>query len=220
MFDAISGFLFLFIIVVLMLATQKFGYEVYSKSDAEAKLQAIIEDPKRFRTSVVLVLLEHVAIVSLAISLFIAFSPYNILLGIIWLIARSGEGLVQIYYKKDYWSLRKLARQYPETSGVERDILVNSTRSILKTKNTVFSGAQILFSIGTLSYSILFAFYGVVPVLIGWFGIVSSIIYGIGNAVILEKPSNESVWNLGGLLIFIFELVLGAWLLLSSLLSP
>jgi hypothetical protein len=218
MFVEISGFLFLFIIVVLVLATSKYGYEIFSELDSDAQLQKISENPQKFRTGTVLVVIEHVAIVSLAVTLFIAFGPINLLLGVIWAISRGTEGLIQIYKKKDYWGLLDLAKQYSGASGAERDALVDSGLSILKLKNSIFSIAQILFSIGTLAYSILFvAYVTVVPVTIGWFGIVASIIYGVGNGITRVRPDSKALWNLGGLLIWIFELVLGGWLLLSSL---
>lgn len=220
MFAEISGFLFLFIIVVLVTASSRYGYEIFSELDSEAQLQKIHQDSQRFRTGTLLVVLEHVAIVSLAVTMFIAFGPYNMVLGVIWVVARGTEGLIQIYRKNDYWRLLALARQYSGTSGAERDALGDSAITILKSKNSTFTIAQILFSIGTLSYSILFVFYAVIPVVIGWFGIGSSIIYGLGNAATRVRPNFKVMWNLGGLLIWVFELVLGGWLLFSSFIVP
>ena len=45
----LSGFLFLFIIVILNLATAKFGYEIFSDLDSEAKLQKINQNPPKFQ---------------------------------------------------------------------------------------------------------------------------------------------------------------------------
>jgi len=216
MFIEISGFLFLFIIVVLIIATSKYGYEIFSELDSEAQLQRINENPQKFRTGTVLVIIEHVAIVSLAMTLFLAFSPFNILLGLVWVASRSTEGLVQIYKKKNYWNLLNIAEQYSLTSGADKEALVESALATLESKNSTFSFAQILFSVGTLAYSILFATNTtVVPVIIGWFGIVASIIYLLGNAITRVRPNSRAVWNLGGLLIWIFELVLGGWLLFN-----
>ena len=208
----LSGFLFLFIIIT-NIASGKFGYKTFNDLDSAAKLQEINTDPKKFKIGFVLILIEHVSIISLAVTLFIAFSPYNIILGIVWAISRIGEGLIQIYNKKSYWGLLNIARQYSDTSGAERDALIDAGRSILKTKNSCFTFAQILFSIGTLAYTILFVTYGVVPAIIGWFGIVASILYGFGNGIILVKPNVKVLRNLGGLLILLFEIVLGGWLL-------
>jgi hypothetical protein len=218
MFVEISGFLFLLIIVLLVLASVRYGYETFSELDPQAQLQTITEDPKKFRVGTSLVVIEHVVIVILAITLFIAFSSYNVVLGVIWLASRGSEGLIQIYNKRNYWGLLGIANQYSSKSGSEKGALSDSALSILRSKNSTFSIAQILFSVGTLAYSILFAFYAVIPVLIGWFGIVSSTVYGSGNAIACIRPDSKALWNLGGLLIWIFELVLGGWLLFSSLL--
>ena len=108
-----------------------------------------------------------------------------------------------------------MASQYSAASGAEKSVLINLGRSVLKTKNSIFAFAQIFFSIGTLSYSILFTTYGVVPEIIGWLGIVASILYGFGSGITLSKPNFRVLWSLGGLLIFLFETVLGGWLLFS-----
>ncbi|GAH11296.1 unnamed protein product, partial [marine sediment metagenome] len=144
-----------------------------------------------FKISVVLILLEHLGIISLAVTLFIAFSPFNIIFGIVWAISRIVEALIQIYDKKNYWGLLNIATKYSDTSGDEKNALIDSGRSILKTKEFRFLIAQLFFSIGTISYSILFVTYAfeVVPAFIGWFGIVASILYGFGNGIFLIKPN-------------------------------
>ncbi|MFX1483745.1 MAG: DUF4386 domain-containing protein [Promethearchaeota archaeon] len=219
MFAEISGFLFLLIIVLLIIASARYGYETFSELNPEAQLQKISEDPTKFRTGTTLVVIEHVVIVTLSITLFMAFSSVSIILGVIWLVSRGVEGLIQIYNKKNYWGLLDITSKYTAKTGTDKDALSDTALDILKSKNSTFSIAQILFSIGTLAYSILFAFYAVIPVLIGWFGIIASIIYGVGNGVYLWKPSSKTLWNIGGLLIFIFEFVLGVWLLFSWLIA-
>ncbi|MBY8991932.1 MAG: DUF4386 domain-containing protein [Candidatus Lokiarchaeota archaeon] len=208
----LSGFIFLFIIIT-NIASNKFGYKTFGDVDSKAKLQEINTYPKKFKISFVLILVEHISIMSLAVTLFIAFSPYNIILGIVWIVSRIGEALIQIYDKKNYWGLLNIANKYSDTSGAGRDTLIDLARSILKTKDSRFTFAQILFSIGTLAYSLLFVTYGVVPPFIGWFGIVASILYGFGNGIFRLKPNIKPLWNLGGLLILLFEIILGGWLL-------
>jgi len=213
----LAGFFFLYIIIILNIAVYRYGYEIFSDLDSEAKLQKINKNPKKFKISVVLVLTEHASIIAIPTMLFIAFYSHNMILAVVWTISRTGEGLIQIYNKKSYWGLLNIAKQYASASGAEKKALIDSGRSILKIKNSVFTFAQILFSIGTLAYSILFVVYGVVPVILGWFGIVASILYGFGNGITRVKPNFKALWNLGGLLVLIFEAVLGGWLLYYSL---
>jgi hypothetical protein len=209
----LSGFLFLLIIILITLATNRFDYEIFSDLDSDAKLQKINKNPKKFKIGNTLAFIEHGIIIALAVMLFIAFSPYNIILAVVWTISRITEGLIDVYNTNNYWGLINIAKQYSVSSGAEKKGLTDLGRSILKTKNSVFSFAQIFFSIGTLAYCILFVIYGVVPPIIGWFGLVASIIYGSGNGIRLVKPSFNALWNLGGLLILIFEAVLGGWLI-------
>ena len=215
----LSGFFFLFIIIT-NIASGKFGYKTFGDEDPDAKLLKIENDQTEFKISVVLILIEHLSIISLAITLFITFSPYNIILGIVWCIFRIGEALIQIYDKNNYWGLLNIAKQYSDTSGAEKDALIDLGRSILKTKEFRFGIAQLFFSIGTIAYSILFVTYGDVLTIIGWFGIVASILYGFGNGIFLIKPNFKVLWNIGGLLILLFEIVLGGWLMLYSVIIP
>ena len=205
--------------MITLVTGERFGYSVISDLDSDAKLQEINKDPRKFKIGTVLALIEHGTIIALAIMLFLAFNPYNITLAVIWAISRITEGLINFYNEKNYWGLLNIARQYSSSSGAEKKSLSELGRSILKTKNSVFAFAQILFSIGTLSYSILFATSEAVPVpaIIGWFGIVASILYGFGNGIILVKPNKAMKIFRVGLLILIFEVVLGGWLLFSSL---
>ena len=212
----LSGFLFWFIIITNV-ASVRFGYETFSDLDSEAKLQKINVDPKRFKVSAVLILIEHISIILLAVMLFVAFSPYNLMLALVWTISRIGEGSIQVYSKRAYWRLLSIAKKYSAAGGVDKITLIESGREILKTKNTIFTFAQVLFSVGTLTYSILFSLYAPVPEVIGWFGIVASIIYGFGSGIKLAKTKFKALWGLGGLLILLFELILGGWLLFSPL---
>ncbi len=213
----LSGFLFLLIIITLIFCDILLGHGTIDNLKSEAKLQKINENPKKFEISFVLLIIEHITIVVLAVMLIIAFSSFNVILGVIWVTFRGGEGLLNIYGKKNYWGLSNLARQYLNASSAEKNELIDLGSSILKTKNSLFTFAQIMFSIGTLAYSILFVTYETaVPVIVGWFGIVASIIYGLGNGIQLVKPNLKALWQVGGLLILIFELILGAWLLIFS----
>ncbi len=214
----LSGFLFLFIIITNV-ASGRFGYSTFGDEDPDVKLQKIENDQTKFKISVVLILIEHLSIISLAITLFITFSQYNIILGIVWCVFRIGEALIQIYDKKNYWGLLNLAKQYSDTSGAEKDALIDLGRSILKTKEIIFGIAQLFFSIGTIAYSILFVTSGVNPI-IGWFGIIASILYSFGNIIFLIKSNSKVLWNLGGLLILLFEMILGGWLIIYSFIIP
>lgn len=98
----ISGFLFLFILVV-NIPMAVFGNLLgWNEDDSDAKLQKISDDLKKFQLGIVFGLIEHVSVVALAILLYIVFSPYNLLLGIVWAMVRMGEGLIHISNEINY----------------------------------------------------------------------------------------------------------------------
>jgi hypothetical protein len=212
----LSGFFFWFIIVT-NIASDRFGYQTFSDLDPEAQMQKIKDNPKRFKTGFMLILIEHVGIICLALTLFFAFNSYNIILAVVWAVSRTIEALIQIFYKKSYWRLPKIALEYSKASDSEKTVLEHFAVNILRTKNTVFTVAQVLFSIGTIAYSVLFATSTGVPDIIGWFGIIAASIYGLGSGIKLVKADFKVLWSIGGLLILIFEIVIGGWLLFFPL---
>lgn len=210
----LSGFLFMFILV-LNLAMTALGKKIeVDDYDTDAKLRQINDDPNKFYFSILLSLIEHISIVALAITLFIVFSPINMILAIVWTAFRTGEGLFFIYNETNYWGLLNLARQYSETGDPEKESLRDKGQDILQTVTSNYTLALILWSIGTLAYSILFVAYGVLPAIIGWLGIVTSISFGIGNGIkLVVKPGFNILMAIGGLSAMLFEVIIGAWLL-------
>ena len=210
----LSGLLF-WLIIITNIASSRYGYQTFGDLDSEADLEKISNDPRAFQTGFVLILIEHICIILLALMLFIAFGQHNLILGLVWLVCRGSEGLIQILNKRNYWKLLGIAKQYANASGAEKDALADTRLHILESKSTNFITAQILFALGTLAYAILFVTNGLVPGVIGWLGVLAAVLYGFGNVMTRLKPGFRALWNLGGLLILIFEVVLGGWLLFA-----
>jgi hypothetical protein len=76
---------------------------------------------------------------------------------------------------------------------------------------------MICWSIGTLAFSIVLAISGIVPEIIGWLGIISSILVGFTTAMKLVKPNSKDYTAIGGLSAILFEIIIGAWLLYYSI---
>jgi hypothetical protein len=213
---SLAGFLFLFILV-LALVIGALGY-LWEKDDynPDADLKRINKYPKKFKTGFVLAIIHNGCVILLTILLFIAFSPYNLVLGIVWTIFRIGEGLVLFYNDRNYWGFRKIARQYSSATGAEKNALCNSAHTIFKIKDSRFKFAMILWAIGTLAFSIVLVTSGVVPAIIGWIGIVAGILVGVYNGLKLTKHSSKVLSIFGALFAILFEIILGGWLLFYS----
>ena len=207
----LSGFLFLFILVLnLVMAT--FGYKMEKEDyNPETDLNKINNNPKKFKTGITLALIEHGSVITLTILLFIAFSSYNIILGILLLIFRTAEGLIQFINEPNYWKLLNIAKQY--SSSNEKDYLVKLARNIFKIKDVRFKFAMVCWSIGTLAFSITLVIVDVLPVAIGWLGIIASILVGSTTMIKLVNPSSRDLTAIGGLSAILFEVTIGIALL-------
>ena len=97
----VSGALF-WLIIATNVASNRFGYQTFGDPTSEAKLDWVAAQPRSFAIGVTLILIEHVCIVLLAVSLFVAFGQLNLALGIAWLVFRSTEGIIQIANKRFY----------------------------------------------------------------------------------------------------------------------
>ena len=213
----LSGFLFLFILV-LNLIMGAFGYLMEKDDyDPDADLKKINKNPRKFKIGILLALIEQGSVMVLTIFLFIAFSLYAMMLGIVLFIFRMGEGLIQYINEPNYWKLINIANQYSNTDGEEKKSLSDLARSIFKTKDIRFKFAMICWSIGTLAFSIIIVTSEVVPQIIGWLGIVASILVGFGTGIKLVKPNFKGE-IIGALLAMLFEVIVGGWLLLSPIL--
>lgn len=214
----LSGFLYLFILV-LQIIMAAFGYilEPTPKHyESDYKLQNFNKDPKKFKISVGLALIEHCSVITLAIMLFFVMSPYSILLGSFCIIFRVAEGAIQVYIEKDYWELLNIAGKYSVVSDTEKNSLMDTYRSILQAKSSRFAFAMVCWSIGTFVFSIVLVAYGVALPFIGWLGIVASILIGFANGMKLVKPevkAYETLSSFSGLLSILFEILIGVRLL-------
>ena len=212
----LAGFLFLFILA-LNLVMGAFGYLMEKDDyDPDKDLKKINKNPKKFQKGIMLALIEHGCVIALTIMLFIVFSSYNIILGIVLIIFRTGEGLIQFYNEPFYWKLIKIARQYTSASGAEKKSLSDLAHTIFKAKDQRFKYAMICWSIGTLAFSIVLVTCGFVPALIGWIGIVASILVGFYTGIKLVNP-NLKIPPIGALFAILFEIIIGIWLMYYSM---
>ncbi|MFX1490430.1 MAG: DUF4386 family protein [Promethearchaeota archaeon] len=218
----LSGFFFL-LILILQIIMAVFGYVLEPTPkhyESDAKLIAFNKSPKKFKIGVGLALFEHICVISLAIMLFFIIGPYSLLFGIVVIIFRVPEGAIQVYIEKDYWGLLTLAEKYSVISDMEKNSLLDSYRSILKTKSIRFAFAMIGWSVGTLAFSLALVIYGLTLPFIGWIGFVTSILIGFTNGMKLVKPdvkAYEAVSSISGLLAIVFEVLIGGWLLIFGI---
>jgi len=210
----LSGFLFLFILI-LNVVMGAFGYLMEKDEyDPDADLKKINKNPRKFKLGIGLALVEHGCVILLTILLFVISNPYSMLLAIILLIFRIGEGLIQYINEPNYWKLIKLAEQHSDARDVEKNKIRDLASNIFKIKDRRFKFAMICWSIGTLAFSIILVNSQIAPEIIGWLGVLSGILVGFGTGIKLIKPKFKGE-IIGALLAMVFEILIGSWLFFS-----
>lgn len=211
----VSGVLYLTILVLWLVGGILGYFREYGDFDADAQLRLIGKNPKKWHTSLWLALIAHVCVVTVALTLFIAFGSHSLLLGAIWTASRVGEGLVLIHSEKDYGRLLSIAGPYAVASGAEKISLGDLTRTILRTKDHRFKVSQFFWGVGTLALSVVLVAYEVAPLFIGWIGIVAGIVGISYNGLSLARFNIPLLAFIGGLSGIGFEVSFGVWLLVA-----
>ena len=210
----LCGFLYLFILATNA-ASVALGNKI-GEDDSVAKLKMINDNPNQFQISIVVALISHVSIIALAGMLFIAFSPHGKLLAFVGTIFRLGEALILVYNEINFLGLLNGANEYEIAGEAEKTALSVSARTILQTKNSGFIIAMTLLSIGALAYCILFLSSGAIPTIIAWLGLAANVLALFGRALGFVAPSAETLFTIGFLLMMLFEIILGGWLIIYS----
>ena len=124
--------------------------------------------------------------------------------------------MILFYSEPSYWGFLNIAKKYSVSSDDEKNALSDLARIIFKTKDIRFKFAMICWSIGALAFSIVLVTSEVIPQIIGWLGIVASILVFFSNGIKLGK-TNIKVPAIVALFPILFEVTLGGWLLFSTL---
>ena len=149
----LCGFLYFFILVTSAASAGLVNRN--DETDAALKLNAISENPSRYRKSVIIAIISPLGILTISGMLFLAFSSYNIQMAMIGSIFRIGEGLVLIYNEVSVLRLLDMAKEYALTDSNNESLRLLGDQ-ILQTKNTRFLLGLFLLGIGTLAYCIMF----------------------------------------------------------------
>jgi hypothetical protein len=208
----LCGFLYIFILITNA-ASVGLGDKT-GETDSAAMLATISENPDRFRVGVVVAIASHVGIVAIAGTLFVAFSPFNRRLALIGSVSRLGEALAMIYGELTVLRLIDLVGEYASAYSNKESLLLLGGQ-ILRIKNTGVDLGLLLLSIGVIAYGISFVQSGAVPSKIAWLSLAAGIVSAIGISI--KFASDFSTFAVVGMvLMMVFEVTFGGWLLFFS----
>jgi len=184
------------------------------ETDSAATLSALSGNPGRYRMGVIVAIASHLGIVAITGTLFLAFSPFNKQLALIGSVSRLGEALAMIYGEVTVLRLIDLAREYALADS-NKESLASLGDQILRTKNTGVDLGLLLLSIGAIAYCFSFVQSGAVPSMFAWLGLAAGVISAVG--ILIKFVSGfGSVAVIGMVLMMVFEVTFGGWLLFYS----
>ena len=208
----LCGFLYIFILITNA-ASVGLGNRT-GETDSIAMLPTISENPGRYRMGVIVAIASHLGIVAITWTLFMAFSPFNRQLALIGSVSRLGEALAMIYGEVTVLRLIDLAKEYALADSNKESLRLLGDQ-ILRTKNTGVDLGLLLLSIGAIAYCVSFVQSGAVPSRIAWLGLAAGIISAIG--ILIKFASGFSALAvIGMVLMMVFEVTFGGWLLFFS----
>lgn len=208
----ICGFLFLFILLTSMLS-QFLAGAVLDSGDVPGTLSKVAENDKKFRLGVVIDLISHVSIIALAGLLYLAFSPYNQPLALIGTLWRVAEGTIIALAEVSNFVLLDVSQKSTTASGAQAIALESMGQFVISVGESGYKIGLVFLVFGSLMYAILFVTSGAVPLALGWFGVIASILAAGGIFLNLVNPNLSMV---SFMIMIPYEIVLGFWLLLRG----
>ena len=208
----LCGFLYIFILITNA-ASVGLGNRT-GETDTAAMFETISENPGRYRAGVVVAIASHLGIVASAGALFVAFSPFNRRLALVGSLFRLGEASAMIYGELTVLKLIDLAGEYASTLSSKESLLLLGDQ-ILRIKNTSVDSGLLLLSAGAIAYCISFLQSGAAPSRIAWLGLAAGIISAIGISIKFASGFS-ALAIIGMVLMMLFEITFGVWLLFCS----
>jgi len=206
----LCGFLFLFILLTSALS-QALAGGALDPSDVPGTMNKVNAKTKNFQLSVVVDLISHVSIVALAAMLFTAFSPFNRSLALLATLWRVAEGTILAINEVNNLVLLEVSQKSVSTTGNQSVVLDSIGRMLISTEGWGLKIGMVFLVLASLVYAILFVTSGAVPLALGWFGVIASILAAGG---ILLNIINPNLSMASFLILIPYEIVLGFWLLI------
>ncbi len=218
----LTGFLFLFVLATSFAGSALAGAAISvtisteDPDEAAGMLRKIAKNPGKQRASVIFNLLSQVGVIALAGTLFLTFSPYNLLLALLGTLWRVAEGVILASVEINNLVLLGVAQAFVSADGAEAVALETMGRATRMRAKGGFTIGVMFFALGSLMYGILFVSSIAVPLWLGWLGVVSSTLVLAVMWLSLARSRLSSRLTYVAVTIILYELALGFWLLLRG----
>lgn len=209
------GFLFLFIIATSVVSKALGAKFEDDPDEIDKTLRNIAKDKGKYLISITFDLVSHITIIILACALYYVFSPINGSLALLGTILRIVEGVILAVVEINNLVLFTVSQDYIAAEGAEVGALETTSRTIILREKRGFTIGLAFFALGALAYSTLFISSKAVPLALAWLGVIASVLAFTGIWLRYFRPKLPYIYQIGFLLMILFEIILGFWLLFS-----
>lgn len=213
----LAGFMFLFYIAIGIASMIMFSQATGSGEGISEKLASISQHATLVRMTALFGLLTFFIAVTLAMSLYVLTSDQDFNLALVALCCRSGEGMINAISAISTMGLLSVAMA--DTTVYASDSAAAHALGALllqqDASSTLFSST--LFAVGSTLYSYLFLRARSIPILLGWLGVLASILLVVALPLQIAGfiKGNSLIW----IPMLVFEVTLALWLLIKGVVA-
>jgi hypothetical protein len=143
--------------------------------------------------------------------LYLTFSPFNRSLAILGTLWRVAEGTILALNEVNNFVLLDVSQESTSATSAQSVVLESIGRMLISTEQWGLKIGLAFLVFGSLMYAILFVTSSAVPLALGWFGVIASILAAAG---ILLNLVNPNITMVSFLVLIPYEIALGFWLLI------
>jgi hypothetical protein len=212
----IAGFMFLSIIAVGVSGEFFLLSGVIVYEDAAATAKNIMTHAQAFRIAVAAELISFAGHIALALALYALLKPVNKSLAQLALFLRLAESSVLAVILLNRYITLQILSGAEYLTVFEPNQLHALAMVFLDAYGTGYDPGVILFRLGPTVFSYLFLQSHYIPKTLAAFGIFASVLWLIGTLANLVLPNDAAIAFPVGIPIFLFETILGFWLIVKG----
>jgi hypothetical protein len=216
-----AGFAYLFVLIVSVFAEFYVPAQLFRLDSAADTARNIVAHEQMFRLGIASNLIGFVADVALIAALYVVtrpLSPHLALLAALW---RLMETAMMFSTTLNHLDVLRFLSGAEYLRAFEQDQLQALARFSISAHGSGYNVGLLLFGFGSTLFCYLWFKSGYVPRSLAALGVLASILVGASAFAFILQPSLAKVISPGCFVpIFLFEMMMGLWLLFTELRPP
>lgn len=213
--DRLSGILMLLMLVTVVVSGAIAASVPLNYDEAGKTLQNVAGRSGQHMADILFDLLSYIAMVFLAGALYVTFKPYDKMLSILGTLGLVVAGAILAVHDMINFAITPIAHDYVAASGAEAVALEAVGGALILLAKWGVTVGYTFFALGILVYSVIVILSRAVPRVLGWLGVVASVL-ALGTWL----PRIDNTLDPIAMALFVpmmlWELVFGIWLIVRG----